>query len=943
MAKSIVDFTVQKISDLLIEEAVFLYGVRDKVHQLRTELRMMECYLQDADRKQEEDETVKNWISEIREVAYDSDDVIEAYALKGASRRNSMTGTLNRIKSFISAISRLIEIHQVGSHVDDIISRITSLTKSLETFGIRRDRGEASSSIHGRQRALRRSYSHVIEEDIIGVDYDVKILESCLVSNNNKGYKIVAIWGMGGLGKTTLAKKVYHSTKVKQNFESLAWAYISQHCQARDVWEGILLKLLSPSKELREELANLRDDEVAKKLYQVQVEKKCLVVLDDIWNADSWNNLSPGFPTGRLLSVGSRILLTTRNTDVALHMDPTCYLHKPKCLDEDDSWELFQKKAFPKYDDPDSSITTEMEKLGREMVGRCGGLPLAIIVLGGLLASKPSFYEWDTVRQNINTYLRKAKGKEQLLGVSEVLALSYYELPYQLKPCFLHLAHFPENLEIQTKKLIRIWVAEGIISSVQNAGDNEEALEDVAQRYLTELVERCMIQVVEKSSTGRIRTVQMHNLMRDLCVSKAYEENFLDMIGSRNVDQTSTLKDMIGSRNVDQNSTLKARPTGKVRRIALYLDQDIDRFFPRNLKSHHHLRSILCYHEKTARLSEWSSMKSVLKKCRLLRVLNLEGIQCQMGKLPKEIGFLIHLRFLSLRNTKIVELPNSIGNLKCLQTLDLLTGNSTVQIPNVIGKMEKLRHLFLPESCGKDVEKWCISNLKSLQTLVNFPAEKCDVKDLMKLTDLRKLVIDDPNFGEVFESTNTNVTFNHLESLFYVSSEEISILEVSAGCPNLYKLHIEGPISNFPSPNQISSKLAKLKLQGSGLVVDPMTTLEKLPNLRLLELQLDSFLGKNMVCSSKGFPQLRSLVLSDLPNLEEWKMEKGAMCCLGKLEISNCTKLEVVPDGIRFVGSLKDLEIRSMFAVFRMKLEKGGDEHYKVQHVPSLVFRYCDY
>ncbi|XP_045789630.1 putative disease resistance protein At1g50180 [Trifolium pratense] len=927
MARSIVDFTVQKISDLLIDEAVFLYGVKDKVQNLKTELRMMESYLQDEDRKQEENESLKNWISEIREAAYDSDDVIEAYVLKSASRRNNMTGTLNRIKSYVSIINRLIEIHRVGYQVNEIISRITSLTRNLETFGIKSESGEASNSIHGRNKALRRSYSHVIEEDIIGVEDNVKILESCLVNNNNNGYKIVAIWGMGGLGKTTLAKKVYHSTNVRQSFESLAWAYISQHCQARDVWEGILFRLLSPSKELHEELVNMRDEEVAKKLYQVQVEKKCLVVLDDIWSVDTWNNLSPGFPAGISSSVvGSKILLTTRNTDVALFMDPNCYRHNPRCLNEDDSWELFQKKAFPKYDDPDSRISTEMEKLGREMVGRCGGLPLAIIVLGGLLASKPTFYEWDTVRQNINSYLRKAKGKEQHLGVSEVLALSYYELPYQLKPCFLHLAHFPENQEIQTKKLTRTWVAEGIISLVQNTGDSEEALEDVAQRYLTELVERCMIQVVEKSSTGRIRTVQMHNLMRDLCVSKAYQENFLDMIDSRNVDQTSTSK---------------ARPTGEVRRIALYLDQDVDSFLLHKLKSHKHLRSIICYHDKTARLSEWRSMKSVFKKCKLLRVLNLEGIQCQMGKLPKEIGYLIHLRFLSLRNTKIDELPNSIGNLKCLQTLDLLTGNSTVQIPNVITNMENLRHLYLPESCGNDVEKWQLSNLKNLQTLVNFPADKCDVKDLMKLTNLRKLVIDDPNFGEIFKSTK--VTFNHLESLFYVSSDEISILEVSAGCPNLYKLNIEGPISNFPQPNEISSKLAKLKLQGSGLVDDPMITLEKLPNLRLLELQLDSFLGNKMVCSSNGFPQLRSLVLSDLSNLEEWKLEKGAMTCLSKLEISNCTKLEVVPEGIRFVISLKDLEIRSMFAAFRIKLEKGGDEHYKVQHVPSLVFRYCDY
>ncbi|KAL2604207.1 hypothetical protein AAZV13_09G056600 [Glycine max] len=777
MAQVIVNFILQNLGDLLIQEAVFLYGVKDKVLQLQTELRMMRSYLHDADRRQNDNERLRNWISEIREAAYDSDDVIESYALRGASRRN-LTGVLSLIKRYALIINKFIEIHMVGSHVDNVIARISSLTRNLETYGIRPEEGEASNSIY---------------EGIIGVQDDVRILESCLV-DPNKCYRVVAICGMGGLGKTTLAK-VYHSLDVKSNFESLAWAYISQHCQARDVQEGILFQLISPSLEQRQEIVNMRDEELARMLYQVQEEKSCLVVLDDIWSVDTWKKLSPAFPNGRSPSVvGSKIVLTTRITIKGEIDGERCML--------------------------------------KNALGGVRELSVAIIVLGGLLASKSTFYEWDTEYKNINSYLRR-EGQEQCLG--EVLALSYYELPYQLKPCFLHLAHFPENLEIPTKKLIRIWVAEGIISLDHNQGEGEEALEDVAQRYLTELVERCMIQVVEKSSTGRIRTCQMHNLMRELCVDKAYQENYHVEINSWNVDET--------------RGASRARPTGKVCWIALYLDQD------------------------TVRLSEWGLMKSFFNKCRLLRVLNLEGIQCQEGKL------------LSLRNTKIDELPPSIGNLKCLMTLDLLTGNSTVLIPN----------------------RWQLYNLKNLQTLINFPAENCDVSDLMKLTNLRKLVIDDPKFGDIFRYPN--VTFSHLESLFFVSSEDISIVHVALGCPNLYNL-----------------LLVKLKLKGSGLLLDPMPKLEKLPNLRLLELQLDSFMGKKLFCSSNGFPRLKSLIY-DLANLEEWKLDKGAMPSLSKLEIANCTKLEKVPDGLRFVTTLQDLEIRSMFAAFRTKLEKGGEDH----------------
>ncbi|XP_027351800.1 putative disease resistance protein At1g50180 isoform X2 [Abrus precatorius] len=898
LVEAVVSFAVERLGDLLIQEARFLNGVSDEVKKMKNELKRMQCFLRDAERKQDESETIKNWISEIRKLAYDAEDVIEIYAIKAAFGIN--VGTKN-------PFYRSKNLHKVGSEIISINSRITDLTRSLQTYGLTatRDNGNSRFAFE-MQRQLRWSYSHIVEEFIVGLDEDIGKVVGWLL-NQDQQCRVVYICGMGGLGKTTLAKSIYHYNAIRRHFEGFAWAYISQQCKKRDVWEGILLKLTSPSKEERDEIMKMRDEELAKKLYKVQQEKKCLIILDDIWSNDDWDILSPAFP-----------LENTRK----------------------DSWVLFQKKAFPRKYDPEFSIFDDFERLGKEMVAKCAGLPLAIIVLGGLLATKDTVGEWETIHRYISSYLIGGEINERR-RLAEVLDLSYQDLPGELKPCFLYLSQFPEDSEIPKNKLIQLWVAEGVVSS-QYEIERDETMEDLAESYLGNLISRCMVQVGQMGSTGRIKTCRLHDLMRDLCLSKAKKEHFLYIIGGS--QQNNTI-------DVASSSYPSERQSGEVRRLAVFLDQHVHQLIPRNEQMNQYLRSLVFFHDKKCRVENWEPIKGIFKNFILLRILDLEGIKGLKGQsLPKEVGNLLFLKFLSLKRTRIQTLPASLGNLENLQSLNLQTINkvswdSTVEIPNVIWKLTQLRHLYLPNWCGNVANNLKLENLTNLQTLVNFPASKCDVKDLLKLKKLRKLVLNDPRHFQKFSESlsHPNKRLNCLQSLslrtdmLSFPDNVVDVEKLVGGCPSLHKLQVEGRVERLPEAPLFPPQLSKLTLWGCRLVEDPMVTLGKLPNLKFLS-GWEMFVGEKMVCSQNGFPQLKVLILRGLPNLVEWTIENQAMSSLHRLSISDCNKLKTVPDGLKFVASLQELEIRWMPKSFKTRLGTAGEDYHKVQHVPSIVF-----
>lgn len=236
------------------------------------------------------------------------------------------------------------------------------------------------------------------------------------------------------------------------------------------------------------------------------------------------------------------------------------------------------------------------------------------------------------------------------------MALSYNELPYELKPCFLYLSHFPDDAAIPRKKLIQLWIAEGIVS--QDEQEKDQVLEDLAEDYLVYLINRCMVQVGDFGSTGRIKTCRLHDMMREFCLEIAKKENFLKLIRYP---------------NESDDASSSSQPSGKTRRLGIYLPADVDRLILSHRKEYSNLRSLLYFHGKTCRVEDWHLIEKTLN-LKMLRVLDLEGVKGPYtGELPREIGHLIQLQFLSLKRTEIGVIPSSIGNLIFWKTLNLQT------------------------------------------------------------------------------------------------------------------------------------------------------------------------------------------------------------------------------------------------------------------------------
>lgn len=732
-----------------------------------------------------------------------------------------------------------------------------------------------------------RAYDIEVREEpnsVVGLEEDIEAVVSQLTTNDEHP-SVISIVGIGGIGKTTLAKKIYDHGVVVDHFPCRAWVSVPQKSDNSALLEDVAKQVLRSLQLLEEEN---RNGSWIQKAYDVLKDKRYLLVLDNISIEKEFDTLKAGFP---VTSTGRKILLTTRDDK-----EPSpkgISPHKLRLRTKEESWQLFtQMVHFP---------PTE-ELLAKDIFRKCGGLPQAIFHVGYLMFGKDASMAEETKR--VLTYI-----KQNDTPLLATLTITPMNLPDQLLiKCLSYFKLFPNDFEIPARRLTTLWIAEGLVGECKP----EETDEDVAHKYLSELIHRDMIQVVKRKHNGEVKICRLPYALQKV--------ELQDMSKDRLIDHYSKSNESFAHIHGDS-----ANFPNEYRRLVSIISFDTREGNKPGEEIGNFLRRGIAggfFHR--------------------LQVLDLERVF--RPELPNTIGKLKKLRYLSLRWTFLGSVPASIGELLNLQTLDVK--HTDVQtLPSSIWKLQKLRHLYLNQSYqSKFMHQQGGSSLKNLRTLWGVFLDKDSplIHWIDKLINLRKL-------GLAFQLSLPEQqplaakigNLKNLQSLRIRSRDEMGE-PCDLICVNLSNLESLSSLNLFGKlDNSMIAKLPKnltdLTLSGAFLSVDPMPMLEKLSNLKFLNFYSNSYTGIDMVCSTTGFPKLVVLKLWKLQNLTDWKVEEKAMQNLRELEIRACTNLKV-PSGLRHLKNLTLLKLTNMPEEFSATIAITKAQIWDdIAHSPAVI------
>ncbi|KAJ4786532.1 Disease resistance protein RPP8 [Rhynchospora pubera] len=890
MAEAIVHLVLNKLVEAAVTETLRLYGAGGQLDSLQHELRWIQAFLKDAEAKKHLDHRAKTWVSEVREVAYRIEDVIDTFMVDVDDHKNRH-GVINALKQVLRNPKKLPIVRKLTSEMDAIQTRLREIKECTEKYGINRELKEDLGSNPS------NPFKGVVlpdedDPDVVGLEMDTEEIVKLLLDPNTPRRRVVSIVGQGGLGKTTLAKTAYNSGKVKSEFKIRVWLSISQQFQFINVLRTMLEGIRPLNQDEKDLLKDPKSQPIAvqyfaQELNRLLKEKRYLIIMDDVWTPKLWDQFQHVLPN---TNMGSRVLITTRISEIAKKADSTSDPYNMRYLSEEESQKLLLKNAFP-FQDPKAYLDG-LSDLPKQFARKCGHLPLALKVAGGRLSRElPTYNSWHKILQKFSWH--DGDGKD----CTDILATSYEDIPAYLKPCFMYFALYPEDHKIKVKDLIRMWVSEGFIPE-----KNGTIMEATAEDYLEKLVQRSMIQVVERHLNGSIKYCRIHDLLRDLAIEKAKEINFLQIISNQ------------GDSYCNSSTT--------VRRAALHCyREDIMPYTGPNLRS----------------LVVFDGQAPIMDNFKNLKILSGNRI---WKKTPKK---LTQLRYYWTSENKIE--VKSISHMRNLQTLYLRICNDHKEL-DCIWNIKTLRHVIVSDcECSGPPPKADLPNLQTLKSVS--VRESWVVEGWPKMPNIRVLELTyfPPNYKESF--CNFLMEAPHLTSLHVFccfSGVPYERLEMSSfPCYNrMQSLFVFGEWNNYECIGGVNRykaldiclfpiHLIKLCIGPCDFQEDPMPVIEKLKSLRLLCIDVCNF--RQLSCSARGFPRLEHLELSNSESVEEWKVEKGGMPLLKKIRIEYCRNLVAIPE-LQHMTRLNELTLDGVHENLRERLK--GPESYKLQHIPSI-------
>ena len=888
-------------------------NVLAELENWRNELLVMEEVLDDAEEKQITRKSVKKWLRDLRDLAYDMEDVLDEFTTELLLRRKVTAGNLqvaapSKVMSFIptcftTTFNPVAEVQfnvEIGSKIKEISGRLDDISTRQTKLGLKMEIGigkgwerfASGGGGGGSASRQRPPTTSLINEAVEGRENDKNFIIDLLLKDEAGGnnFGVVPIVGIGGSGKTMLAQLIYKHETIIERFDLKAWVCVAEESDVVKISEAILRSFS------RKQSTDLQDfNEVQHALGEILTQKRFLLVLDDVWNInydEQWNTLQAPFKYG---GSGSKIIVTTRDANVAKTMRAydSCYTLQP--LSDDDCWSVFMKHACETENNKDHQNLILKEKVTKW----CRGLPLAAKVLGGLLRSELHDHTWEDILHSKIWNLPSEKH-----DILQVLRLSYYHLPSHLKRCFGYCALFPKNYKFRKNELILLWLAEGLIH--QSQGDLKQEIEDLGATYFDELLSRSFFQSCgdDKSRFG------MHDLINDL---------------AQDVAQETCL-------NLEENDKLCV-VLGRIRHASFtrsnsYVLNGFDAF-----NKMEHLRTLVALPISINSEKFFVAVKvldDLFPKLRYLRVLSLSGYE--ITEIPDSIGGLKLLRYLNLSHTSVKCVPESVSCLYNLQVLMLCNCENLTKLPVNIGNLINLRHLDISGSIELKEMPPRVGDLINLQTLSKFVVgrhKRSGINELKKLLNLRgELFISDlHNVVNARDAEEVNLKGRHnIEQLTMEwssdfgdsrnESNEFEVLKFLQPPENLKKLVI-ACYGGLKFPNWVGhhdhpfSKMEQLSLRSCKNCTQ-LPPLGRLPLLKELciegmdeiECISDEFCGE----IENPFPSLESLVFDKMPKWKDWK-ERGALFpCLVKLTITKCPELINLPSQL-LPPSMKELHI----------------------------------